>query len=180
MTFNPNTQMLQIGSLDTPGLTVSAQYNPKEVAFAKAVAWTPHKKAGNKTGDKDDALQLEFTSPAGRTTTVDLLFDAVEEGDSGFIMTSVSNLEQLASVQVTDPSAKDNQKRPHHCVLVWGGTPNSDSPFVQGGTKFQCVITNITVKYQVFSSDGMPLRATVTLALQEASRVAMAPAGGSS
>jgi hypothetical protein len=52
-----------------------------------------------------------------------------------------------------------------------------------GDNRFQCVITQISVKYTMFSNDGRPLRATVTLQLQEANRVSMAASsddGGSS
>ena len=163
--FTPPGQKISIGSLDDTSLGVNAQYNPKELQIDKNVPWQKHNKA-NANG-----LQLEFTGTEGRTMTVDMLFDAYEEKKS--IRSIVDILQKLATVR--DPgSTKDEMRRPHHCVVIWGS--------VMGGTdnKFKCVITQISTKYTMFSNAGEPLRATVTLKLQEAERVwmAAAPAGG--
>jgi phage protein U len=164
MTFIPPGAKVSIGSLDEPGAyDVEAQYNPKELEINKSVPWQKHNKA-NANG-----LQLEFTGAEGRTMTIDLLFDGYEEQAS--IQGSVAKLEKLATVREPN-SSEDDKRRPHHCVVVWG--------VVMGGgvNKFKCVIEQISTKYTMFSSDGEPLRATVTLKLKEAERLSMAPDGG--
>ena len=163
--FTPPGDKISIGSLDDARLGVNAQYNPKELQIDKSVPWQKHNKA-NANG-----LQLEFTGTEGRTMTVDMLFDAYEEKLS--IRSVVDILQKLATVR--DPtSKKDEMRRPHHCVVIWGNVMGGDD------NKFKCVITQISTKYTMFSDTGVPLRATVTLKLQEAERVwmAAAPAGG--
>jgi Contractile injection system tube protein len=164
MTYlQPVDSSVDIASLDD-GTHVSAQYNPKDLQIQKNVPWQKHQK-GNA-----DGLQYEFTGAEGRTMTLEMLFDGVEENES--IAGTVSILETLAKVR--DPSSSDpTMRRPHHCVVVWGTVMGGDQ-------RFQCVITQITIKYTMFSSDGRPLRATVTLQLQEATRVSMAANSDSS
>ena len=170
--YSPSTQKIAIASLDDVTLCVEAQYNPKELQFDKAVNWTPHQKAGNAS----DGLQLEFTGQSQpRSTSIDFLFDGVEENDSQSVIDNIDKLQRLAAVR--DPQGtEDPLRRPHHCVLVWARhksvPPLDDKLFSKPA--FQCVIAQVTVKYQVFSPDGLPLRATTTLKLQEATRVTMA------
>jgi len=161
MTYNqPVPSRIWIGSLDEPSLGVNAQYNPKEVSIDKSIPWSQHQK-GNL-----DGLQWEFTGAQGRTTTIDLLFDGVEEEES--VTQPIITLQTLAAVR--DPSSDDpSMRRPHHCVAVWGDVfVDSQQP------RFQCVITQLTVKYTMFAPSGIPLRATVNVKLQEATRVSMA------
>jgi hypothetical protein len=164
MTFIPPGAKISIGSLDEAGISVDAQYNPKELQIDKSVPWQKHNKA-NANG-----LQLEFTGAEGRTMSIDLLFDGYEENAS--IQDSVAVLEKLATVREPN-SSEDDMRRPHHCVVVWGQ--------VMGGSdnKFKCVIEQISTKYTMFSQGGIPLRATVTLKLKEAERVSMAAGGDS-
>jgi hypothetical protein len=160
--FAPPGLKISIGSLDEPKVGVNAQYNPKELQIDKTVPWQKHNKA-NANG-----LQLEFTGTEGRTMTVDMLFDAYEEKIS--IRAAVDVLQKLATVREPN-SPKDEFRRPHHCVVIWGSVMGGDD------NKFKCVITQISTKYTMFSDQGVPLRATVTLKLQEAERVWMAAAG---
>ncbi len=164
MTFIPPGAKISIGSLDETGLSVDAQYNPKELQIDKSVPWQKHNKA-NANG-----LQLEFTGAEGRTMSVDLLFDGYEENAS--VQDSVDVLQRLATVREPN-SSEDDKRRPHHCVVVWGTVMGG------GDNKFKCVIEQISTKYTMFSQDGAPLRATVTLKLKEAERVSMASGGDS-
>jgi hypothetical protein len=164
MTFIPPGAKISIGSLDEAGISVDAQYNPKELQIDKTVPWQKHNKA-NANG-----LQLEFTGAEGRTMSIDLLFDGYEENAS--IQDSVAVLETLATVREPN-SSEDDMRRPHHCVVVWGTVMGG------GDNKFKCVIEQISTKYTMFSQDGIPLRATVTLKLKEAERLMMAAGGDS-
>src|ERR1700742_338780 len=164
MTFIPPGAKISIGSLDEAGLSVDAQYNPKELQIDKSVPWQKHNKA-NANG-----LQLEFTGAEGGTMSVELLFDGYEEKES--VQGSVAMLEKLATVREPN-SSEDDMRRPHHCVVVWGTVMGG------GDNKFKCVIEQISTKYTMFSPDGIPLRATVTLKLKEAERVSMASGGDS-
>jgi hypothetical protein len=162
MTFIPPGAKISIGSLDEAGIGVDAQYNPREFTIDKSVPWQKHNKA-NANG-----LQLEFTGAEGRTMDLIMLFDGYEEKAS--IRDKVAILETLAAVREPN-STEDDKRRPHHCVVVWGTVMGG------GDNKFKCVIEHISTKYTMFSPEGAPLRATVTLKLKEAERVSMAAGG---
>src|SRR6185437_2721532 len=126
MTYvQPVQSRIWIGSLDETSLGVNAQYNPKELSIQKSIPWSQHQKGNT------DGLQWEFTGSQGRTMTVDLLFDGVEENAS--IAETVQILETLAAVR--DPTSTDPEmRRPHHCVAVWGTVLNDQT----GSSRFQC------------------------------------------
>ena len=157
MSFEPANKKLKIGSLDDSGLSVEAQYNPKELEVVKPVPWTKHNMANKSEGEKADGkIHLEFTGAESRTMSVELLFDGFEKKQS--IAGHVSALEQMASVIDSEGSDED-KRRPHHCVVSWGD---------RGLPSFKCVIENLSTKYTMFSTDGTPLRATCTVKLKEA------------
>jgi hypothetical protein len=150
--------LIYIGSLDDTGLTVQAQYNPKELQVDKNIGWQKKNQANqaNPTG-----LQLEFTGAEGRSMSLELLFDGYESKTS--VAGQVAALNKMASV--IDPTSSDeNKRRPHLCICAWGSTVSS----------FQCVIQSVSAKYTMFSESGDPLRATCTLKLMEASVVSNA------
>jgi hypothetical protein len=172
-----------IMSLDDPGISVSAQFNPKELQIDRGVPWSPPGEAGKENQKKGSGgggggakkapggIDLEFTGAKGRSLTVELLFDEYEkDAGPGFnvaVATAVNSLETMASV--IEPGAKEEDKRrPHHCVCAWGTTLRSKE-----GNKFKCVIESIATKYTMFDRSGKPLRATVTLKLQEADSVSL-------
>ncbi|MDQ3370033.1 MAG: hypothetical protein M3680_31845 [Myxococcota bacterium] len=146
---------------------MSAQYNPKELQVDQSVPWKKPDSA-NKTGAQggggsgDGGIALEFTGAEGRSMSVEFLFDG-SEGNGRYVDVAeqVGILEVLAAVM--DPKSKDEKKRrPHHCVISWGD---------RGLPKFQCVIESLSTKYTMFSSEGVPLRATCTVKLKEATSV---------
>ena len=67
-------------------------------------------------------------------------------------------------------SADETKRRPHLCVVTWGTTVPT----------FKCVIESLSVKYTMFSDQGVPLRATCTVKLKEADTVTGQSEGGTS
>jgi len=158
---------ISIASLDDD-TSVTAQYNPKELQVDKSVPWSKVNQANNAN---TQGIHLEFTGAEGREITVELLFDGYETGSS--IAGQVAALETLSSVWKPN-SKKENERRPHLCVVTWGQ---------RGLPSFRCVIESLSTKYTMFSPDGVPLRATCTVKLKEADVVSMAknpPPGTSS
>lgn len=171
-----------IGSIDKPSIFVEAQFNPKELDITRSVPWSKTNEANksNKKGKGGNAsagggeqgIHLEFTGAEGRSLTLELLFDGYEfdvttkKGRGVDVAAQIAKLEELASVR--EPGSKvEEMKRPHRCLLVWGG---------KGGVlpNFKCVIESLGVKYTMFSSDGRPVRATATVKLKEADVVSVA------
>jgi hypothetical protein len=150
----PALSKLVIGSLDDLDLEVRAQYNPAQIDLSKHTTWKEHEGIQGRTRIDVDVLDFEYGG-TGRTMKLELVFDQYEEGKS--IQPKVTALQLLASPRNED-STKDNDRRPHLCVVVWN---------VQGIPRFECVIETVDVKYSMFSADGLPLRATCTISLRE-------------
>src|SRR5262245_66336840 len=159
MSFDGAHEKVYIASLDSPSLKVTAQYNPKELQIDKQVPWQKHPKP-NANG-----LQLEFTGAEPRQMTLELMFDGFEQNKS--VAGHIANLEKMSSVRME--TGKDEERRPHQCVVVWGTV----LPGTGGGPRFTCVIESMQTKYTMFHTTGYPVRATVTLKLKEADRVTM-------
>jgi hypothetical protein len=156
--------VVSIASLDTH-IQVDAQYNPKELQVDKTVPWQKKSQA-NKTTQGTGTIQLEFSGAEGRSLTLELLFDGFETKSS--VAGKVETLNTMASV--LDPTSPDETlRRPHMCVVTWGTTVPT----------FKCVIESLSVKYTMFSDQGVPLRATCTVKLKEADTVTGQSEGGS-
>lgn len=153
-----NTGSIYIGSVDKPNIGVQAQYNPKELQVDQNIPWSKKNQANqaNPTG-----LHLEFTGAEGRSMSVEMLFDGYEQKKS--VSDSVDALYTMASV-IDPTSPSEDLRRPHLCLATWGDTVKN----------FRCVIESLSIKYTMFSSDGVPLRATCTVKLKEADVVSKA------
>ncbi len=153
------------GKFASSDVSVEAQYNPGTLEVSQTVPWKKPD-AASKTGGTGTAAQkadrndvtLEFTGAEGRSISLELLFDGVEQKTS--VKGSVEKLEKLAAVRQAG-AAKEDMRRPHHCVVVWANVL----------PRFKCVIESLTTKYTMFALDGTPLRATCTLKLKEAENV---------
>jgi len=168
MSDKPTLAKLTIGSLDDSSINVEAQYNPKELQVDRTVPWAKPQ-ASNKAGSggSPGEIRLEFTGAEGRNMQVELLFDGYETNGAG-VTDNITKLSTLATVRGSDASASD-ERRPHHCVVSWGD---------RGLPKFKCVIESLSVKYQMFSPEGKPLRATATVKLKEADSLSVKKAAG--
>lgn len=153
------TAKLKIISLEGPNVTVEAMFNPKEVAVEKTVPWGAQQKKG--------AADLEYTGGAPMTMSFELMFDAYESGET--ILPKIQALYKLTDASITDEiigSKKNEQgKRPPKCKVIWGAQAESHDG---GVPKFECVIESVSVKYTMFSPDGIALRATVNIKVKEA------------
>jgi hypothetical protein len=170
--FTSPTEKLTIGSLDDPSLTVSAQYNPKDIQIDRSVSWGQNNGRDNRpTEDRPEGSQdAEYTGSPPRTMTVELLFDRYEVNPTDWSQTRsvepvVEALDRMACVQRPELVA-DRDRRPHHCIVTWGA-----GSACQGVRPFRCVIESLATKYTMFDRDGTPVRATCTVKLREASYV---------
>lgn len=176
MSFTHAPARLSIGSLDDASITLEAQYNPTELELSKTVpygddeglAMTPTADS-TRSATANTAPKKEFTGAKGRDVKLELFFDGYEDGRS--IEPMIDMLDRLSSSRdATSP--REDMRRPHHCVVSWGKSGRVVPPF-------RCVITSMTVKYTMFSREGLPLRATVSLALSEAGIVDLMAANDS-
>jgi hypothetical protein len=131
-----------------PADKVDFTFNPKEVDIAKSSSWKDAQSRGAKKAPKK-----EFVGTNPRTMTFELLFDGWETGD-GDVSPSVDKL--LDWTCPTKESLSANKPQPPKIVFHWGS-----KPYFSGYIK-QC-----NAKYTLFDDQGVPLRATVKLSLEQ-------------
>jgi hypothetical protein len=163
-TFLPALQKVTICSLDDHDVEVAAQYNPKELGITKSVQWQDPKRLDNRRADQrspTEGKDSEYTGGGVRSMTIELFFDRYEPPpksvDTRPIEEVMDDLNTMASI--TDPKGEPEERRPHYCIVVWGS----------GGIRpFRCVIESLDIKYTMFDTMGIPLRATATVKVREA------------
>jgi hypothetical protein len=133
---------------------LTAQYNPKEIQFDKTLTWN----AG--ANNKHDLPQVEFSSTAARTLSMELLFDTYEE-DNVDVMDQVRRLQWMCDVMEPDARGNEQDKRPTLVQVVWG---KPELPVFEG------VIASLTTKLTMFLPSGLPVRATCGVKIMEAAR----------
>lgn len=127
---------------------VTAQYNPKEIQIDQALKWNEHPA-------KQFELGLEFGSKGPRTMSLELMFDGAEQARS--VRPELDAIHGL-----TENLGKGKLAHPPRVTVIWGDARGDSLP------QFAAVIESLSVKYQMFSTDGKVLRATATVKLKEA------------
>ena len=140
---------------------IEVQFNPTELSFNKGVQIAEIAIPGL------DSPLLQFVRGQDETIAMDLFFDTTENG-MGVGATSVTTLtDQIYSLVKIDP----NRHAPPICTFLWNssfpGCDVSDSLGNQKRSEFQCLVESVRHKYTLFSPEGVPLRATVSVTLRE-------------
>jgi LysM repeat protein len=139
------------GGTGAPLKRVTFQFNPKEYSVQKSASWVSKPGKGNKKPT------TEYNGPEPRSMTVEAFLDATGSRDAkgGNLMTDIETLfDCLAPL----PETVQNDK--------------PSPPFVQfgwGDVRFEAFVKQVSVKYTLFDPSGTPIRATVSLTLQETS-----------
>ncbi len=145
---------LKIVPVDDGPQTVVAQFNPKEVQIDKSVGWQD-------CPTKNGSIGLEYTGGKGaRSISIELLFDRTEEKGAS-VREDLDALHAL-TMNVGSGAAV---KRPPLVLVLWGDSMDHSIP------NFPAVIESLSVKFQMFSSDGRVVRATATVKLKEAGTI---------
>lgn len=114
-----------------------------------------------------DTPLLQFVRGQSETLTVDLFFDTTEDG-MGTGAKSVTTLtDQVYQLMKIEP----HTHAPPVCAFLWNEKfPGSDVSSAVGNqrrTDFQCVVEGIKQRFTMFSSEGVPLRAILTVTFRE-------------
>lgn len=149
-------EKLTIVSIDSPNITAVAQFNPKEISIDKSVPWNKHK------NPKGNIPMLEFTNAENRNMTFELFFDTSETGAPVFGM-----IEPLHRMTLIREGGAESEKHPPRVLVAWGGMQT-----------FKGVIESLGVKYTMFASNGVPVRATCSLKIKEVDEVQAGGGGG--
>jgi len=123
-------------------------YNPETLNVVKTAEWSKPKTPGPK-----EFARPEFVGAAGRTLTLTILLDAVDD-PSRDVQAAVDQL--LAWTTATDSSWRQHKTQPSLLRLHWGGTQY-----------FPGYLSKVDVTYSLFSPEGQKLRAKVLLTMEE-------------
>ncbi|GAA1935918.1 LysM peptidoglycan-binding domain-containing protein [Streptomyces sodiiphilus] len=138
------------GSL-TPGGPcgrVDFQFNPRELSLSKSASWKRNSAKGAKS-----AGPPEYQGPEPSKLTVEMFFDASDTQDSSV----VSSVEQLLACCVpTSESRQQKRSSPPWVVFHWGGL-----------TGFPGYVSQVQVKYTLFTTSGVPIRAVCQVTMEE-------------
>ncbi len=146
------------------GQPVEFMFNPTEYGISKRNSWNLR---ANKSGN---VPQWEFAGGEPRELQVELFFDSflprkdaqgrpVKPNDVRKATNQLFNLMMIDS-QLESDSPNSRMGAPPKCRITWGGDTKNH---------FDCYITTCSIRYTMFNENGIPVRATATLALKEAS-----------
>jgi nucleoid-associated protein YgaU len=127
---------------------IAFQFNPKEVTIAKTANWkrnpaTLAKKAG----------PAQFVGAEPCKLTVEMFFDATGSQDGSVVQA----VEQLFTCCVpTDEGLGQKKPAPPIVVMHWGAI-----------SSFPAFVTSVSAKYTLFNGEGLPIRALVSVAMEE-------------
>ncbi|MCC6456786.1 MAG: hypothetical protein IT328_17660 [Caldilineaceae bacterium] len=125
---------------------VTCQFNPESFTMNKTNKWTRRPDIG------DSVPETVFSGGNAGSMTLQLLFDSTDTQDD--VRRAYFDLIKFALVK---PSSNPDQKgEPSQVVVEWGAFKG-----------YVAVIESINQNFSLFSSEGVPLRAEVTLTLRE-------------
>lgn len=137
---------LTLRDSDEPPL--HCQFNPSEYTVTKSATWTRRAVWGALS-----APIPEFVGTNAATMTVELFFDERQEEATG-VSESVNRL--LSWTQPSPRSIDRQAPCPPVVAFEWGGT-----------ALFDAYLSSASARYVLFRRDGTPIRAHVTLRLEE-------------
>jgi hypothetical protein len=139
------------------GGTINFMFNPSELSLERRI--NLNESLGAQDGDGQAQTSYANSDPRKMSLT-DLVFDTYEEGGSASVMPYVQQFEKALH---TTPSGNGKGKRPPTYTLVWG-----DYSYIHG------FITSVHYKLTMFLPNGTPVRAKVSIDIQEISLTAVA------
>lgn len=133
-------------------------FNPASISMSLGTQWSsPPKDDDDDDFDIDEDDENQFTGIARPTLSFELMFDTTQEGKAKPVTDytkKLVNLTRKAKVKGTSRAAND--ERPEYVQLCWG-------KFVS----FKAVVTSLTINFTLFNKDGVPLRATASVTLEQ-------------
>lgn len=152
---------------DESAWKVEVQFNPTELNFSKNAQFAEIAIPGL------DAPVQQFIRGGTETLTLEFFFDTTDDG-MGITARSVTNLTD----KFYDLVKQDRESHaPPKCLFAWGPPQyqetaeflNSISFSVVSNAPFwfTCIVENVDRKFTLFSREGIPLRARLTVKLRE-------------
>ena len=157
----PQQGLLRVTWYDGTTEIVNVQFYPTEVTFDKAAQIAEIAIPGL------DTPLLQFVRGQNEKLTLDLFFDTTEDGMGAGAESVVKYTDKIYSLVKIEPK----RHAPPVCEFIWmSGFPGSrvnDKLGNQFRYSFPCIVESVKQKFTLFSPDGVPLRATLTVTLRE-------------
>jgi LysM repeat protein len=133
------------------GSRIECMFNPATFSFSQANRWTSDEVPGKSTPT------MRYVGGEGGTFNLSLVFDTTTDGTA--VTTYTNKLVKLMDVDTTlaGYDAERSNGRPPWVKFHWGTSLHS----------FKAVIKSIEVSFTYFSSEGLPLRASVNMSLEQ-------------
>lgn len=140
---------------------IPVQYNPGEFTLDKQV------QIGEAAIPGLDAPLQQFVRGQAEKLTLDLFCDTTDQGmgqGATSVTTETDKIYQLLRIEPT-------RHAPPILTFVWGGEFPGNRIDASAGSQrrhgFRCVMESLKQKFTLFSPEGVPLRATLTVSLRE-------------
>jgi hypothetical protein len=140
---------------------IVVQYNPTEFTLDKGAQYAEINVPGL------DAPLLQFVRGKSETMTLDLFFDATDQGMGAGAVGVTAETDKIYSLTKIEP----NGHTPPICEFVWNPKfPGSNVEKMLGNQRrdgFRCIVESVKQKFTLFSPEGVPLRAVLSVTLKE-------------
>lgn len=114
-----------------------------------------------------DTPLLQFVRGQSEVLTLDLFFDTTDKGTDSMPVSVTTETDRIYQLIKIDP----HTHAPPVCAFMWNdkfpGSDVSESTGNQKRNDFQCVVESVRQRFNLFSPEGIPLRATLTVTLRE-------------
>lgn len=140
---NDNKAKLKVIDKKFKDKEIQLQYNPESYSVSKSINWQA--KNGNKNNQ-----HLKFKGQGLKDLSFELFFDTYEKG------TDVRELTKKI-IELSEPivETQKGKKRPPICLFSWGNL------------NFKGVLEQVTQNFTLFSRNGIPLRARLTVRMKQ-------------
>lgn len=151
-------KVFQAGGTET---SLDVQYNPNSLTLDKKPKLADIPIPGL------DAPLKQFVRGETETMSVELFFDTTEHGMGSGARSVTTLTDAFYGLVKIDPATH----APPTCSFLWGSKfPGDNLPASYGNqrrTEFKGVVTDVKQDFQLFSPEGTPLRAVLTVAIDE-------------
>lgn len=142
-------------------VSIDVEYNPSSLVFDKKPKFADIPIVGL------DAPLKQFVRNQAETLTVELFFDTTADGTGTNAKSVTAKTDPFYGLVKIDP----NTHAPPICSFAWGKSfPGDSLPDMYGSqrrTEFKGVVTEVKQDFKLFSPEGTPLRASLTIAMEE-------------
>lgn len=155
------TKKVQGDPLDSQvtGSTFPVQFNPTEYSLSTGNQFAEIAIPGL------DSPVLQFVRGQSETMSLELFFDTTDDGTGADATSVTEKTDKFYRFIKIDPTTH----APAVYRLTWGEHfPNTSASYEGDAINvFDCVVESVERKFTLFNSDGVPLRATMTLSLRQ-------------